>query len=43
MWVPAELAEPGTALELELPDGSRRGAQTAAIPFVDPRKMTPAA
>ena len=43
VWVPAELADPGTALELELPDGSRREARTAAIPFVDPRKVTPAA
>jgi glycine cleavage system aminomethyltransferase T len=43
VWVPAELAEPGTALRLELSDGSERAARTAAIPFVDPRKATPAA
>ncbi len=43
VWVPIELADPGNELELELPDGSRRTATTAALPFVDPRKVTPAA
>jgi glycine cleavage system aminomethyltransferase T len=43
VWVPIELAEPGTALRLEVPDGSERAARTASIPFVDPRKTTPAA
>jgi glycine cleavage system aminomethyltransferase T len=43
VWVPADQAEPRTELELELPDGSRREARTAPIPFVDPRKVTPAA
>jgi glycine cleavage system aminomethyltransferase T len=42
VWVPSELADPGTELELELPDGSRRGARTADLPFIDPRKRTPA-
>jgi aminomethyltransferase len=43
VWVPIELADPGNELELELPDGTTRRATTAAIPFVDPRKVTPAA
>ena len=43
VWVPIELAEPGKDLELELPDGSRRAARTAALPFIDPRKERPAA
>jgi glycine cleavage system aminomethyltransferase T len=42
VWVPIELAEPGHELELELPDGSRRAATTAALPFVDPKKRKPA-
>jgi glycine cleavage system aminomethyltransferase T len=42
VWVPIELAEPGNELELELPDGSRRAAKTAALPFVDPKKRKPA-
>jgi len=36
------LANPGTHLELELPDGARRAARTADLPFIDPRKRTPA-
>ena len=43
VWVPIELAEPGKDLELELPDGSRRAARTAALPFIDPTKERPAA
>jgi glycine cleavage system aminomethyltransferase T len=42
VWVPIELAEPGNQLELELPDGSRRAASTAALPFIDPKKRKPA-
>jgi glycine cleavage system aminomethyltransferase T len=42
VWVPIELAEPGNELELELPDGSRRAARTAALPFIDPKKRKPA-
>jgi glycine cleavage system aminomethyltransferase T len=42
VWVPIELAEPGTGLELELPDGTQRAARTASLPFIDPRKKTPA-
>jgi len=41
VWVPTELAEPGTELDVETPDGTVRG-RTAAIPFVDPRKEVPA-
>jgi aminomethyltransferase len=41
VWVPTELAEPGTELEVETPEGTVRG-RTAAIPFVDPRKEVPA-
>jgi aminomethyltransferase len=43
VWVPIELAEPGTDLELGLPDGSRRPATTSTLPFIDPSKRTPAA
>jgi len=42
VWVPIELAEPGTTLEVESESGPLTGA-TAAIPFVDPRKEAPAA
>jgi glycine cleavage system aminomethyltransferase T len=42
VWVPTDAAEPGTALEIEGPHGDRVDATTAAIPFVDPRKRTPA-
>ncbi|MGZ8663001.1 MAG: glycine cleavage T C-terminal barrel domain-containing protein [Actinomycetota bacterium] len=41
VWVPTELAEPGTELDVETPEGTVRG-RTAAIPFVDPRKEVPA-
>ena len=33
----------GQGPRLELPDGSRRAARTAALPFIDPRKERPAA
>jgi glycine cleavage system aminomethyltransferase T len=42
VWVPTELADPGTELSVETPDGMVKG-RTAAIPFVDPRKEVPAA
>ncbi len=42
VWVPIELAEPGTTLDLDTDVGDRRGT-TAAIPFVDPNKRVPAA
>jgi glycine cleavage system aminomethyltransferase T len=41
-WVPAELAEPGTELELQSPDGPVP-AVTAALPFLDPGKDIPKA
>jgi len=41
-WVPAELAEPGTELELESPGGPVP-AVTAALPFLDPGKDIPKA
>jgi len=43
VWVPIELAGPGTPLEIEAPDGSRWPARTAAIPFLDPKKDVPKA
>jgi glycine cleavage system aminomethyltransferase T len=43
VWVPIELATPGTALELEPEPGTRRGARTAGLPFLDPSKRIPAA
>jgi glycine cleavage system aminomethyltransferase T len=39
-WVPIELAEPGTELELMSPDGPVP-AVTAPLPFVDPKKELP--
>jgi len=42
VWVPIELAEPGTKLDVESQFGSLVGT-TAAIPFVDPKKLVPAA
>ncbi len=39
-WVPIGLAEPGTALELESPDGLVP-AVTAPLPFWDPNKSIP--
>jgi glycine cleavage system aminomethyltransferase T len=41
-WVPIELAEPGTEVDIESENGSLVGT-TAALPFVDPRKEVPAA
>jgi glycine cleavage system aminomethyltransferase T len=42
VWVPVELSEPGTKLDIESENGSEVGT-TSAIPFVDPRKEVPAA
>jgi glycine cleavage system aminomethyltransferase T len=39
-WVPADRAELGTALAVELPDG-RREATVVPMPFVDPGKSIP--
>jgi glycine cleavage system aminomethyltransferase T len=43
VWVPMELAEPGTELDVEPRPGERRPVRTAALPFVDPKKAIPAA
>src|ERR687892_308031 len=43
VWVPTELASPGSPLEVEPEPGTRREARTAAIPFLDPSKRIPAA
>ena len=43
VWVPIELSEPGTTLDIETEDGEHLTGSTAAIPFVDPRKERPAA
>jgi len=42
VWVPAEMADPGNDLEIEWRNGARTAAKTAAIPFIDARKATPA-
>jgi glycine cleavage system aminomethyltransferase T len=42
VWVPIELAEPGTRLDIESQRGPLVGT-TATIPFVDPKKQVPAA
>ncbi len=42
VWVPIGLAAAGNDLEMEWKDGSRSAAKTASIPFIDPRKATPA-
>jgi aminomethyltransferase len=41
VWVPVELSEPGTSLDVESENGPLTGV-TATIPFVDPRKEVPA-
>jgi aminomethyltransferase len=42
VWVPIELSEPGTELDVESEHGPIVG-RTATIPFVDPSKEVPAA
>jgi aminomethyltransferase len=42
VWVPSELSEPGTRLDVESQHGHIVGT-TAAIPLVDPKKQVPAA
>ncbi|HEX2425969.1 MAG TPA: glycine cleavage T C-terminal barrel domain-containing protein [Actinomycetota bacterium] len=42
VWVPVQLSQPGTELDVESEQGALTG-RTAAIPFVDPRKEIPAA
>jgi len=41
-WVPIELADPGTEIEVETPGGVV-AARVAGLPFLDPRKQIPAA
>jgi aminomethyltransferase len=41
VWVPIKLAEPGTRLEVELPEGRTAKASTAPLPFIDPKKRIP--
>jgi aminomethyltransferase len=41
VWVPIELAAPGTPLEIVSQDGEHWPARTAAIPFLDPKKAIP--
>ena len=41
VWVPIDLAEAGTQLEIEDPHGDRVLGRTSAIPFIDPRKRVP--
>jgi glycine cleavage system aminomethyltransferase T len=40
-WVPVELAEPGTEIQIETPGGPASG-RVASLPFLDPRKKIPA-
>jgi len=42
VWVPMDLAAPGTKLDVEPEAGDSLVGTTAAIPFVDPRKERPA-
>lgn len=42
VWLPVELSAPGTALSVAMSERSVTG-RTASIPFIDPRKRTPAA
>ncbi|HLX35342.1 MAG TPA: glycine cleavage T C-terminal barrel domain-containing protein [Candidatus Limnocylindrales bacterium] len=41
VWLPIELAGPGTPLEIESADGERWAARSAAIPFLDATKRVP--
>ena len=43
VWMPIELAAPGTPVEIRGPDGERAYGTTAEIPFIDPGKQVPAA
>jgi len=43
VWVPIDMAEPGTKLEIHTEHGTTIEGTTASIPFVDPRKKAPAA
>lgn len=41
VWVPTELSDPGNKLEVRSPECTMSG-KTAALPFVDPKKVVPA-
>ena len=41
VWVPIELAAPGTPLRVETTEGAVLEGRTAALPFVDPEKRIP--
>jgi aminomethyltransferase len=41
VWVPIELADPGTPIDVQSEHGPMTG-RTAAVPFVDPTKQRPA-
>ncbi len=41
VWMPIELAAPGTPLEVLAANGERWAARTAAIPFLDAKKAIP--
>jgi len=43
VWVPIDMANPGTKLEIKTEHGTTIQGITASIPFVDPRKEAPAA
>jgi glycine cleavage system aminomethyltransferase T len=43
VWVPIDMAKPGTTLEIHTEHGTTIEGATASIPFVDPRKEAPAA
>ncbi len=42
MWVPIELADPGTRVEVVTEDGDELAATVSSLPFVDPKKQVPA-
>ena len=41
VWVPMELAAPGTPLDIVATDGTTVSGRTAALPFLDPKKAIP--
>jgi glycine cleavage system aminomethyltransferase T len=41
VWVPIELAAPGTPLDIVATDGTTVSGRTAALPFLDPKKSIP--
>jgi hypothetical protein len=42
MWVPIDLASPGTRVEVLTENGEELAAIAETIPFVDPQKKVPA-